>query len=171
MLYFLLSAALIIIDQLVKAWVRGNVPLWQSVPFLPRVMDLTYVQNTGAAFSLLAGRDLTWLLALVSLGACVLLAALLASRRFGRPLAMLSLSLMLGGAAGNLIDRALFGFVTDMFKTTFIDFAVFNVADIGVTVGGVLFFVYLLFFEGREGPQSPEDVPPAETSEEPHDQP
>ncbi len=165
--YFLLSAVLVIIDQLVKVWVRGNIAPWQSVPFLPYVMDLTYVKNTGAAFSFLAGKDLTWLLALVSLAACVLLVVLLATRRFDHPLAMLSLSLMLGGAAGNLIDRALLGFVTDMFKTTFIDFAVFNVADIGVTVGGVLFFVYLLFFEEREKPRPPAEEPP----EEPHDEP
>ncbi len=155
MLYYLVSALLVVIDQLVKWWVRANIPLGQSMPFLPHVMDLTYTRNTGAAFSFLAGTDLTWLLTLISLGASVAVAVLMARRFFKKPIGMLTLSLILAGAVGNLIDRAAFGFVTDMFQTTFINFAVFNVADICVTVGGALFVVYLLFFDK----EAPHDAP------------
>ena len=148
MLYYLVAICLIVIDQAVKWWVRGNIPLGESIPFLPHLMDLTYVRNTGAAFSSFSG--LTWLLALVSLAATVALVLLLRRDFFPGPLGRLTLSLLLAGAAGNLIDRVFLGFVTDMFQTTFISFAVFNVADICVVVGGVLMVAYALFFWDRD---------------------
>jgi len=153
-LYYILAVVLIGIDQVVKAWVRGNIPLGTSIPFIPHLMDLTYVQNTGAAFSSFAG--LTWLLTLVSLAVSVALAVALARNFFPSRFGKLVLSLLLAGAVGNLIDRALFHFVTDMFQTTFMDFAVFNVADICVVVGGVLMVIYVGFFwekdKGHEAP-------------------
>lgn len=144
MLYYLIAIFLIVIDQLVKWWVRGAIPLGESIPFIPHLMDLTYVQNTGAAFSSFAG--LTWLLALVSLIATVVIALLLRRDFFPSPLGRFTLALLLSGAAGNLIDRVFLGFVTDMFQTTFINFAVFNVADICVVVGGILMVAYVLLF-------------------------
>lgn len=143
MLYYILSIILVGIDQLVKWWVRSSIPLGESIPFLPYVMDLTYTQNTGAAFSSFSG--MTWLLTLVSLGASVVIAVLLRKDFFPGKWGKLALSLILAGAVGNLIDRALLGFVTDMFQTTFIRFAVFNVADICVVVGGILMVVYVAF--------------------------
>lgn len=142
--YFVLIAALVGLDQLVKLLVRTGIPLGGSVDFLPHVMDLTYVRNTGAAFSIFAAH--TWALALLSAVVSVGLAVLLVRTRTAPFLWKLSLSLVLAGAVGNLIDRALLGFVTDMFRTLFIDFAVFNVADICITVGGVLCAVYIVFF-------------------------
>lgn len=148
MLYFLLSIILVGLDQLVKWWVRGNIPLGTSLPFLPYLLDLTYTQNTGAAFSSFSG--MTWLLTLVSLGASVVVAVLLAKSYFPGFWGKLSLSLILAGAVGNLIDRAFLGFVTDMFETTFMDFAVFNVADICVVVGGFLMVFYVLFLWDKD---------------------
>lgn len=155
LLYYLLSAGLVLLDQLVKWWIRGNIPLGESIPFLPHLMDLTYIQNTGAAFSSFSG--LTWLLTLVSLGASVAIAVLLGKNFFPGKWGKLSLSLILAGAVGNLIDRALLGFVTDMFETTFIHFAVFNVADICVVVGGFLMAVYVIFLwdKDKEEPHDP----------------
>lgn len=148
MLYYLISICLIVIDQLVKWWVRAAIPLGTSIPFLPHLMDLTYVQNTGAAFSSFAG--MTWLLAGVSLIATVAIALLLLRDFFPGPLGRFTLALLLAGAAGNLIDRVFLGFVTDMFQTTFINFAVFNVADICVVVGGILMVVYVLLFWDKD---------------------
>ena len=148
MLYFILSICLIVIDQLVKWWVRAAIPLGTSIPFLPHLMDLTYVQNTGAAFSSFSG--MTWLLALVSLIATVVIALLLRRDFFPAPLGRFTLALLLAGASGNLIDRVFLGFVTDMFQTTFVDFAVFNVADICVVVGGALMVAYVLLFWDRD---------------------
>ena len=156
MLYAVLVAALVGLDQLVKFLVRAYIPLGGDVPFLPHVLQLTYVQNTGAAFSILSRH--TWVLALVSLAASVFLAVLLIKKVFPHPFAMFCLSLVLAGAIGNLIDRVLLGFVTDMFETLFMDFAVFNVADICVVCGGIAFCAYYLLCHGKE---ERDDDPPA----------
>lgn len=148
MLYYLIAICLVVVDQLVKWWVRSAIPLGQSIPFIPYVMDLAYVRNTGAAFSIFSTH--TWLLTLISLGGSVLLAVLLWKNYFPGWVGKLSLSLVLAGAVGNLIDRALMGYVTDMFQTTFIHFAVFNVADICVVVGGFLLVFYVLFLLDKD---------------------
>ena len=137
MFYAIFAAALVVLDQIVKYLVRANIPLGGSVPFIPRLLDLTYVQNTGAAFSIL--RQHTWLLTLTS--AVVVLA----------------------GGVGNLIDRVLFGFVTDMFQTTFMEFAVFNVADCCITVGVPLLFLYVWLYVGRDGKKEEAQGDGAET--------
>ena len=139
--YVLLSAAIVGIDQIVKILVRTQIPLHTFVPFLPG-LDLTYVQNTGAAFSMFSAH--TWLLTVLSAVMSVVLIILLFRRTFPNRSGMLAVSLLLGGAVGNLIDRFFLGFVTDMFATTLFDFAVFNVADIGVTVGGVVLCLNVL---------------------------
>lgn len=157
MLYYILPICLVGLDQLVKWWVRSSIPLGESIPFIPHLIDLTYTQNTGAAFSSFSG--MTWLLTLVSLGASIVVAALLAKNYFPGVWGKLSLSLILAGAVGNLIDRALLGFVTDMFETTFMDFAVFNVADICVVAGGFLMVFYVLLLwdkdKDKEGGHDP----------------
>jgi signal peptidase II len=147
MLYFLLAAALVAVDQLVKFLVRANIPLYTSVPFIPRVMDLTYHQNTGAAFSIFS--EHTWVLTIISATVSLALAAALLKKIFTHRLGKLSLAVVLGGAVGNLVDRAAFGFVIDMFKTTFMNFAIFNVADICVVLGGIALCVYVMFFYDR----------------------
>lgn len=154
MLYAILAAVLVALDQLVKYLVVQNIPLGEHVPFLPYLLDLTYVENTGAAFSLFS--DHTWILALISLVMSVLLAIAVWKPLFRHPFGRTALALLLAGAVGNLIDRALFGFVTDMFNFQFMHFAVFNVADICVVCGGIAFCVYFLFYydklEKKEGP-------------------
>lgn len=148
MLYYLIAICLVVLDQLVKLWVRSAIPLGQSIPFIPYLMDLAHVQNTGAAFSSFSG--LTWLLTLVSLAGSVLMAVLLWKNYFPGKVGKFALSLILAGAVGNLIDRALMGYVTDMFQTAFINFAVFNVADICVVVGGFLLVFYVLFLWDKD---------------------
>ena len=157
MLYAVLVLALVVLDQLVKFLVRATIPLGGSVPLIPHVIQLTYVQNTGAAFSLFAGH--TWVLTLISLAVAVLLAVVLAKKIFARLMARFCLALVLAGAIGNLIDRAVFRYVTDMFQTLFMNFAVFNVADICVVVGGIAFCVYYLFSHDKEDGH---DAPAAE---------
>lgn len=150
MLYFVLAAALVALDQLVKYLVSTNIPLGCGVPFLPYIMDLTYVKNTGCAFSLL--EEHTWLLTIVSAVMSVALGVALAKGFFKHPLGKVALTLLLAGAVGNLIDRALYGYVIDMFRTLFMEFAVFNVADICVVVGGIAAAAYYLFlYDKLEG--------------------
>ena len=118
---------------------------------LPHLLELTYVQNTGAAFSILEAH--TWLLALVSLVMSALLAWALFKPLFRHPLGRFFLALVLAGAVGNLIDRALRGFVVDMFNVLFMSFAVFNVADICVVVGGIGLGVYYLLLADKLEPK------------------
>jgi signal peptidase II len=148
MIYAVLVVVLIAADQLVKYLVRTNIPLGGSVDFIPHVLGLTYMQNTGAAFSIFSQH--TWILTLLSAVVSVALAVVLVKKlwvthTFGR----VCLSLILAGAAGNLIDRALFHSVTDMFATQFMSFAVFNVADSCLTVGCVLLVIDMLFFSDK----------------------
>lgn len=144
MIYGLIAAILIALDQLVKYLVMTNIPLGEHVPFIPYILDLTYVTNTGAAFSIFS--EHTWALAAVSLVMSAVLALALFKGLFRHPLGRLTLTLLLAGALGNFIDRAFRGFVVDMFNVLFMRFAVFNVADICVVVGGVAAGLYYLFW-------------------------
>ena len=144
MLYAILIVVMIVLDQVTKYLVRANIPLGGSVEFLPGIMDFTYVKNTGMAFSMLSKH--TWLLAVLSVVVIAFLVFMLVKKEITHPFGMLSVSLVIGGAIGNLIDRVFFGFVTDMFRTLFMNFAVFNVADIFVVVGAIALCVYCLFF-------------------------
>ena len=144
--YLIFAIIWVALDQGVKFLVRAAIPLHTSQTFLPGLFDLTYIRNTGAAFSIL--RSQTWLLTVLSGIAVVVLLVLLLRRAIPSKLGMLSLSLLLAGAAGNFIDRLAFGYVTDMFQTTFMNFPVFNVADIGVVIGG--FFLVLAVLTAKE---------------------
>lgn len=148
MFYAIFAAALVVLDQIVKYLVRANIPLGGSVPFIPRLLDLTYVQNTGAAFSIL--RQHTWLLTLTSAVVVLAMCLFLVKGFFKNRLGLFSAALVLAGGVGNLIDRVLFGFVTDMFQTTFMEFAVFNVADCCITVGVPLLFLYVWLYVGKD---------------------
>ena len=148
--YAILTLALVALDQLVKYLVLTYIPLGGHVPLIPHLVELTYVQNTGAAFSLF--NQHTWLLALTSLVMSLVLAAALWKNFFRHPLGKVTLALLLAGAVGNLIDRAFRGFVVDMFNFLFMNFAVFNVADICVVVGGIAAALYYLFLAGKLEP-------------------
>lgn len=159
MIYALIAAALVAVDQIVKYLVMTNIAPGEHVPFLPYLLDLTYVTNTGAAFSIFS--EHTWVLALVSLVMSVVLALALWKGLFKHPFGRLSLALLLAGAVGNLIDRAFRGFVVDMFNVLFMHFAVFNVADICVVAGGIALCLYACFFCDKlePKPEVPHDAP------------
>lgn len=145
--YAILAVVLVIADQVVKFLIRSNLELGESVPFIPHVLNLTYYQNTGAAFSLF--REHTWILALISAVVSVALVVVMVKRVFRHPVGQVILAIILAGAVGNLIDRVLFGYVTDMFQTIFINFAVFNVADCCLVCGVIAMMVYVLFFHEK----------------------
>ena len=154
--YFLLAAVLVALDQFVKYLVLTNIPLHGSVPFIPYLLELTYVQNRGAAFSLFSNH--TWLLTLCSLVMSVVLAVAVWKKFFAHPLGRTALTLVLAGAVGNLIDRAARGFVVDMFHTLFMEFAVFNVADVCLVVGCIAASLYYVFLSDRlEGTPAQEE--------------
>ncbi len=147
--WYLLAAALVAADQVVKILVRQTMEVGDQRPCIPYVLELFYVRNTGAAFSLFANH--TWALALVSGVISLALGFVLSRRRWlVNWLGRLGVSLILAGAVGNFIDRAFFGAVTDMFNFTFMTFGIFNVADICVVVGAVVCIFYLLFQGKKE---------------------
>ena len=145
-LFLSLSALGIVgVDQLVKYLIVSNIPLFGQAPLVPGIMKLTYVQNTGAAFSLLQGMQ--WLFVVIF----VLLIALLVFEYFKKPMPFTKferfcIAAVYGGGLGNMIDRVFLGYVVDMFQTEFINFPVFNVADIFITCGCILLMIHIAFF-------------------------
>lgn len=146
MIYVLLIAAIVIGDQLVKYFTVTYLPVGESVTFIPGFMDFTHVQNTGAAFSMF--NNATWLLAILSGVMAVVVIFLLFKYRkqMNSKLFGLAMSFIAGGAIGNLIDRVIQGYVTDMMQFSFVNFAVFNVADCFVTIGAVMLGVWVIWF-------------------------
>ncbi|HSN72658.1 MAG TPA: signal peptidase II [Steroidobacteraceae bacterium] len=147
-----LSVFVIFLDQATKAWVSGALDLYDSVEVLP-VLDITLLHNTGAAFSLLAnaGGWQRWFFILLGIGVSLLLMAWL--RRIRTPeqtVLALGLSLVLGGALGNVIDRVWHGYVVDFIHVHWKDwyFPAFNVADSAITIGAACLLIDA-FFEGR----------------------
>ena len=137
------AAWVIIIDQYVKRAVVSNLELGETAELLPGLLRLQRVHNYGAAWSSFSGER--WLLiGVTSAGLCAL--AWLAAKVVRHPLGVWSLALVIAGGIGNLIDRINAGYVVDMFATEFMDFPVFNVADIFVTCGtfaaAIYYFVY-----------------------------
>ena len=143
--YFLFTAAIVAADQFTKYLTVANIPLYADVPFIPGLLQLTYVQNTGAAFSSFEGQQ--WLFALIFV---VFTAAVLWEyKKKSMPFTNLErwlIAAIYAGGLGNMIDRIRLGYVVDMIETTFIDFPVFNVADIFITCGCILMMLHLIFF-------------------------
>lgn len=147
MLATLVIILLVILDQVVKFLVKTNIPLGGQVSFIPCVLGLTHIHNEGAAFSMLSGAR--WFFVVLTVAFVVFAMWLLLTNKFPHPMGKWSLVLVIGGAIGNLIDRAIYGYVVDMFETLFMNFAIFNVADIFVVVGGVAFCIYYAFLHDK----------------------
>lgn len=143
MLAILAVLAMIALDQLVKYWTITVVKPAVSIPVIENVFHFTYVENRGAAFSILQGKKLFFVIITAAVLGMIFCA-------FQKKLIMhasgkWALLMVAGGAVGNLIDRILRGYVVDIFDFCLIHFPVFNVADIFVVCGGFLFAYYILF--------------------------
>ncbi len=141
---FLTVVLLTALDQATKLWAVKALRPVGEIPVFEGVFNLRYVENTGAAFSILQGK--TFLLTVIPIAACVFMIYILSVKKVNSKLGNWGITLILSGALGNLIDRVFRGAVVDMFDFELINFPVFNVADICVTVGAVLFFIYAIFF-------------------------
>ncbi|MBQ8655311.1 MAG: signal peptidase II [Clostridia bacterium] len=137
--YGWIALAVLVLDQAVKQLARGL-----DAPFalIPGVLGFTYAENTGMAFSLFSGRS--WLLGVLSAAVIVIGYLVLRRYRLGGA-ASVAAMLMLGGAAGNMIDRFACGYVVDMFEVLLFRFAIFNVADAALTIGCGIMAASLLF--------------------------
>ena len=140
----LAAAALLALDQWVKHWITVNLPLGESMPVLPGLVELRTVHNYGAAWSSFSGQR--WLLIGVTSVIVAAVAFLLVRRIVRHPLGVTACALILSGGLGNILDRVRLGYVVDMFNFQFMTYPVFNVADICVVCGAILGAVYYLWF-------------------------
>lgn len=140
MLYLILAAVIAAADQLTKYLTNANIELHGGFSLIPGLLGITNERNTGMAWSMLAGSELRWLLGVISVVVSIALVAVILLLRLSKG-EKLALAFVLGGAVGNAIDRLAFGYVTDMIKTEFISFPIFNVADSFITVGAILFVI------------------------------
>ena len=134
-----------VLDQLSKLLVLQNIGYGMSVPCIPGLFHLTYVQNFGAAFSIFEGQR--WLFILVYAGFVALV--FWSAKKKTLPFAKLEwwcIAAILGGGLGNILDRVFRGYVVDMIAVDFMNFPVFNVADCFITVGAAIMLVHLIFF-------------------------
>ena len=140
----LLSLALLALDQWVKRYISLTLPLGEVRPLLPGFVELKTIHNYGAAWSSFSRAR--WLLVITT--SCIVLAilALLVRRIVRHPLGVLAGCLIVSGGLGNILDRVRLGYVVDMFNFQFMDYPVFNVADICVVSGCVLGLVYFQWF-------------------------
>lgn len=145
---FLLTGA----DQIIKIWAIDNLKNQPSKEFISfgntKILDLTYLENDGAAFGSFAG--MRWILICV-IALLMVFCAYYMIKHKKEKLTLISMTLIISGGLGNIIDR-LFrdGKVVDYFEVKFMDFAIFNFADCCVVVGVILFLIQMIFFDFRK---------------------
>ncbi|MEF9990922.1 MAG: signal peptidase II [Romboutsia sp.] len=146
-MYELIIIVLIAIDQLSKYWALNYLKDVGSIPIIPNMFHLTYVENRGAAFGMFQNNQ--WIFIVVALIASIFGLYYIHTKKTNL-ISKASIILIIAGAIGNLIDRMRLGFVVDYFDFRIIWKYVFNVADIFVVVGTIFLCIYILFFDGKD---------------------
>lgn len=154
-LALLMSVALVVIDQLLKLAALAYLKPIGTYPIIENVFHFTYLENRGMAFGMMQGQEwlLIWGTALVLL--VLILAVMMGKIQDTFP--VFTLCTIIGGGVGNLIDRVYRGYVIDYIHVKIINFAIFNFADICVTVGTALLIGYFFYYEiaGRKKEEQP----------------
>ena len=153
LIWFAVIIVTVFLDQLTKYLTVLHLKPIDTYPIIEDVFHFTYVENTGAAFGMM--KDARWIFMITSTVAIIGILAYMIHRAYVKKVKMpwmeaLSLSLIVGGGIGNMIDRTVLGYVVDMIDCRFIDFAVFNVADSFVCIGAGLMILYLLIEMRKE---------------------
>ncbi|EPA0823431.1 signal peptidase II [Enterococcus faecalis] len=149
--YFLISALLVGLDQWSKYLTVQNISLGETKEFIPGFLSLTHLRNTGAAWSLLEGKMIFFYVITVIVSVVIIY---LLIKNYKKSIwYSVGLSFVLAGAIGNFIDRVRLGYVVDMLQTDFMNFPIFNVADNTLVVGVICIFIYLILDEkaAKEG--------------------
>ena len=144
-LYVILVFAIITIDLLVKLWAQNTLMDIGTIPIIKDVFHLTYAENKGAAFSILEGKR--WFFIALTAVMLIVIALAFFKNYFKGVWGKTTLVFIFSGAVGNFIDRLLLGYVVDIFDFRLINFPVFNVADIFLTVGAIMGIIYILFID------------------------
>ncbi|MCH9698505.1 MAG: signal peptidase II [Gammaproteobacteria bacterium] len=152
-LWILIATIVVILDQFSKWLIRAMLDLYEAIPVFPG-LQINYVQNLGAAFSFLssAGGWQRWFFIALSLLASIAIVIWIYRLPTQRKLEALGLSLVLGGAVGNLVDRVWLGYVVDFIDVYYQSWhwPVFNIADSAITVGVMILIVDILFYQRPE---------------------
>jgi signal peptidase II len=148
----IIAAAVIAADQLIKLMIVDKIALYDTKTFIPKVLSLTHIRNSGAAWSIMEGK--TWFLIGVPLIVVAFAVWYMYKNRNNSKFALISIALVLGGGIGNLIDRIRLKEVVDYLKIEFFSFPIFNFADICVVVGAILFCFYMIFLDKSENKDS-----------------
>lgn len=148
MIYELLLLLVLAGDQTIKFWISHHLALYQTKSLIPNVFSLTFLKNNGAAYSMLQGK--MWFFYIITFIAIGVIGWLFWTSSKKEYLYRIGLTLILAGAIGNFIDRVRLHYVVDMFQLDFINFPIFNLADLSLTIGVVLVFVYFVWIEGRK---------------------
>ena len=147
-IWLALIAVTVFLDQITKYLTIFYLKPIDTLPLIEDVLHLTYVENTGAAFGMM--KDARWVFMVISTLAIVGILVYMFWKRPSDKLMCVSLSFIVGGGIGNMIDRTLLGYVVDMIDFRLINFAVFNVADSFVCVGAGLMILHLILEMVRE---------------------
>jgi signal peptidase II len=153
-----ITIPVILLDQATKLFVQAHMALYESIAIIPNYLDITYTLNPGAAFSMLADAPVwvrTMFLLSMACAAIVVLAVMIV-RADRVSISSVAFALILGGAMGNLIDRAIRGRVIDFMRAHYYDlnYPIFNVADSAISIGVVLILLVTVF--GRDHEPKPE---------------
>ena len=144
LLSVIIIAGIVLLDRLVKYWAMTVLAPAVELEGIRGIFHFYYVENTGAAFSIL--REHTWILIIITALVVCVGVYVLFCKKLSVPY-QICIAAIVGGGIGNLIDRIFYGYVVDMFMFDFVEFAIFNVADIFITLGGIAIIVVLLFFD------------------------
>ena len=151
-IFSVLAAGLLVLDQWLKLWITANLPLGEAMPFMPSFVELLTVHNYGAAWSSFSGKQ-TMLQAVTAI-LMLAIVYVLVRRIVKHPVGVAAALLILSGGIGNFIDRVRLGYVVDMFHFEFWpSYPVFNVADMCVVVGAILGSIYYMWlYEKYDAP-------------------
>ena len=156
MLAAIITALVVILDQVSKWWAEFCLKDIGDMPIIKDVLHLTYHRNPGAAFGMLSDARWVFLVLTTVIIAGIILYLIITREQKKHILLTSSLALILGGGIGNMIDRIFYGDVLfggkviDFINFELIDFAIFNIADSAVCIGEVLLIIYIIFFESKK---------------------
>ncbi len=153
--YILATIIIIFLDQITKLIVEHTFSEHTSITIIPHLFDFVFVKNTGAAFSIFSGK--TAILGVISVIFCIALSLYWYVIKPESRLVNWSFALLFAGAFGNAIDRVFRGSVVDFIQTAFMNFPVFNVADIAITFGAIALMIYFLLFD-KSGGKNGKDI-------------
>ena len=174
--FWAVTALVIAADLITKHLVVSGMELNSTITVIPGVFDLTYIINRGAAWGVLADKQILLNVFTVIVIAALVYYVIKKRKSIGR-LELISIAMIVGGGVGNLIGRIFDGYVVDFIHLRFVDFFnIFNIADIGITVGCFLLVISVIFFsksEKKPAAEGPEEAPetPAEVIETPAEVP